>query len=87
MARHTKIKPVEDVSVGEAEASQRLLTQRLRRANLDLLPMLSALLRTRSVTASARELGVSQPAVSKALRQLREMFGDDLITSGDARPG
>lgn len=81
MARHTKIKPVEDVSVGEAEASQRLLTQRLRRANLDLLPMLSALLRTRSVTASARELGVSQPAVNKALRQLREMFGDDLITS------
>ncbi len=81
MARHSKTKLGAEVGFGEAEASQRLLIQRLRRANLDLLPMLSALLRTRSVTASARELGVSQPAVSKALRQLREMFGDDLIIS------
>lgn len=53
----------------------------LRQTNLDLLPILLSLLRTRSVTASARELGVSQPAVSKALRQLREAFADDLIVS------
>lgn len=58
-----------------------LAAQRLRRINLDLLPILQTLLRTCSVTATARQLGVSQPAVSKALRQLREVFGDDLIVS------
>lgn len=55
------------------------LALRLRRVNLDLLPLLYALLRTRSVTATARELGISQPAVSKGLRLLRGTFGDDLI--------
>lgn len=57
------------------------LAQRLRRINLDLLPMLHALLSTCSLTATARELGITQPAVSKGLRQLREIFDDDLIVS------
>ena len=60
---------------------QPAMAQRLRRINLDLLPVLHTLLHTRSVTASARALGVTQPAVSKALRQLREVFDDDLILS------
>lgn len=55
------------------------LIQRLRRVNLDLLPILHELLRTCSVTATARALGITQPAVSKALRQLRELFDDVLI--------
>ncbi len=55
------------------------LALRLRRVDLDLLPLLHALLRTRSVTATARELGISQPAVSKGLRRLRSTFEDDLI--------
>jgi DNA-binding transcriptional LysR family regulator len=58
-----------------------LLAQRLRRTNLDLLPILHELLRTRSVTATARALGISQPAVSKGLRQLRQVFNDDLVVS------
>ena len=62
-------------------SAHRLLLQRLRRTNLDLLPILDELLRTRSVTASARALGISQPAVSKALRQLRQIFDDDLVVS------
>ena len=81
MARHVKSASVGVATASGGEPSQRLLTQRLRRVNLDLLPVLHALLRTCSVTASAKELGVSQPAVSKALRQLREIFGDDLIVS------
>src|SRR3954469_5579218 len=32
-----------------------------------------------SVTASARELGVSEPAVSAAIATLRRDFGDELI--------
>lgn len=77
MARQPKSKAADLVPA----ESRSLLTQRLRRTNLDLLPVLHALLRTRSVTASARELGITQPAVSKALRALRETFGDDLIVS------
>lgn len=55
--------------------------RRLRRVNLDLLPILHELLRTRSVSATARTLGITQPAVSKALRQLRQLFEDDLLIS------
>ncbi|PZQ60220.1 MAG: hypothetical protein DI570_14765 [Phenylobacterium zucineum] len=57
------------------------LVQQLRRTNLDLLPVLHELLRHRSLTAAARSLGVSQPAVSKALRELRATFEDDLLVS------
>jgi DNA-binding transcriptional LysR family regulator len=62
-------------------AARPLLAQRLRRTNLDLLPILHELLRTRSVTATARALEISQPAVSKGLRQLRQIFDDDLVVS------
>lgn len=55
--------------------------QKLRRVNLDLLPVLQELLRTRSVTETARSLGVSQPAVSRALRELRITFEDPLLVS------
>jgi DNA-binding transcriptional LysR family regulator len=61
--------------------NERIRLQRLRRTNLDLLPILHELLRTRSVTATAAALGVTQPAVSKALRQLRHEFRDDLLVS------
>lgn len=55
------------------------LALRLKRTNLDLLPVLGELLRTRSVSRTARSLGITQPAVSQALRQLRAIFGDDLL--------
>lgn len=37
------------------------------------------LLQTRSVTATARRLGASQPTASRALARLREMFNDPLL--------
>jgi DNA-binding transcriptional LysR family regulator len=37
------------------------------------------LLRTRSVSQTARSLGISQPAVSQALHRLRAAFGDALL--------
>ena len=52
---------------------------RLKRTRLDLLPILHELLRTRSVSRTARSLGITQPAVSQSLRQLRVAFGDDLL--------
>ena len=61
-----------------ALAGERSLATRLKRNQLDLLPILHELLRTRSVSQTARSLGISQPAVSQALRRLRAAFGDAL---------
>ena len=43
--------------------------------DLNLLPALEALLRLRNVTRAAAEVGLSQPAMSRALARLREIFG------------
>lgn len=50
-----------------------------RQIDLNLLPILEALLRERSVTRAAQRLGLSQPATSTALAKLRRYFHDDLL--------
>ncbi|WP_096701510.1 LysR family transcriptional regulator [Magnetospirillum sp. 15-1] len=55
------------------------LISRLRRVNLNLLPVLHELLRTRKVTLAASSLGLTQPAVSQALKQLRVILDDELL--------
>jgi DNA-binding transcriptional LysR family regulator len=52
---------------------------RLAGIDLNLLTVLDALLAKQSVTAAAKELGRTQPAVSHALRRLRELLGDELL--------
>ena len=47
--------------------------------DLNLLPAFEALLRLRNVTQAAAEVGLSQPAMSRALARLRETFGDPLL--------
>lgn len=47
--------------------------------DLNLLVAFDALLRRGSVTAAARELGLTQPATSRALQRLREALGDPLL--------
>ncbi|MCA1440425.1 LysR family transcriptional regulator [Ensifer sp. IC4062] len=54
----------------------------LRRTDLNLLVVLEALLEERSVTRAASRLGMSQPAVSRALGRLRKLFGDGLLVEG-----
>lgn len=51
----------------------------LRGVDLNLLPVLRALLDERSVTAAARCLGMSQPATSSALNRLRGLLDDPLL--------
>ncbi|MCR9256243.1 MAG: LysR family transcriptional regulator [Alphaproteobacteria bacterium] len=46
---------------------------------------LDVLLETESVTVSARRLGLSQPAMSAQLAQLRAMFNDPLLTPSGRR--
>lgn len=47
--------------------------------DLNLVPALEALLRQRSVTRAAAEVGLSQPAMSRALARLRDLQGDPLM--------
>ena len=51
----------------------------LRTLDLNLLVILQHLLQERSISAVARRLDLSQPAVSNALRRLRTAFGDELF--------
>jgi DNA-binding transcriptional LysR family regulator len=57
----------------------RIHTVDIRAVDLNLLPVFDALLRHRSVTLAARELDMSQPAVSAALARLRALLGDALF--------
>jgi DNA-binding transcriptional LysR family regulator len=47
--------------------------------DLNLLPPLAALLRRRNVTHAAADVGLSQPAMSRALARLRADLQDDLL--------
>jgi len=51
----------------------------LRRVDLNLLVVFAALAEERSVTGAAARVFLSQPAVSRALQRLRDMFHDDLL--------
>ncbi len=51
----------------------------LSRLDLNLLPALEALIRRRNVTRAAAEVGLSQPAMSRALSRLRDIFDDPLL--------
>jgi DNA-binding transcriptional LysR family regulator len=50
--------------------------------DLNLMPIVIALYDDLNVSRAARRLGMTQPAVSKALRRLREAFDDPLFVRG-----
>ena len=50
--------------------------------DLNLLPIVIALYDALSVSRAAQQMGMSQPAVSKALRRLRVTFDDQLFVRG-----
>src|SRR5690625_5544178 len=54
----------------------------LARADLNPLVALRALLRTRHVTQAAAQVGITQPAMSRSLHRLRELFNDPLLVRG-----
>ncbi len=47
--------------------------------DLNLLKLLDALLEVRGVTLAAEQIGISQPAASRALARLRKVLGDPLL--------
>lgn len=54
----------------------------LRAIDLNLLPVLEALLRHRNATRAGAEVGLSQPAMSRALGRLRHLLDDPLLVRG-----
>ncbi|WP_428033451.1 LysR family transcriptional regulator [Amphritea sp.] len=52
----------------------------LSSADLNLLPVFQVLLEERSVTRAAGRLNLTQPAISRNLTRLRELFNDPLFT-------
>ena len=57
----------------------------LRSINLNLLPVLRELLRTRNVTRASERLGLTQSATSAALGRLRVLLHDDLLIMAGRR--
>jgi DNA-binding transcriptional LysR family regulator len=51
----------------------------LRTFDLNLLKVFDVVMSERNLTRAARHLALTQPAVSNALRRLRETLGDDLL--------
>jgi DNA-binding transcriptional LysR family regulator len=68
MAAHTKMNAVHD----------------LAQVDLNLLVAFDVLARERSVTRAAERLGLTQSALSHALRRLRELIGDPLLVRGQS---
>jgi len=46
--------------------------------DLNVLPIFEALMQERNVSRAAARVGLSQPAVSNAIRRMREAIGDPL---------
>lgn len=54
-------------------------TRSLRTFDLNLLKVFDAVMGERSLTRAAHQLALTQPAISNALRRLREAVGDELL--------
>lgn len=59
------------------------IVSELRAMDLNLLVALRALLDERHVSRAAEAIGLSQPAVSRALQRLRAMFNDPLLVKSE----
>lgn len=62
-----------------------MLEQNLRKIDLNLLVVMKSLLATSSVGQTAKLLGMSQPATSRALAALRDLFDDRLFVKSGSK--
>src|ERR1700761_3333164 len=56
--------------------------EKLRQADLNLLVYFVVLVEEKSVSRAAKRLHLTQPALSRALQRLRELFNDELLVRG-----
>ena len=57
----------------------RIVAPNFRTLDLNLLRVFDEVMSERSLTRAARNLSLTQPAVSNALRRLRDALGDELV--------
>lgn len=62
-----------------------MLEREIKPFDANLLLMLTILLQTQSISRTATRLGLSQPTVSRALNQLRELLADLLLVRSGGR--
>jgi LysR family transcriptional activator for leuABCD operon len=55
------------------------MARNMRNVDLNLLPVFSALMRDKNLSHTADNLGMTQPAVSQALKRLRSLYNDPLF--------
>jgi DNA-binding transcriptional LysR family regulator len=77
--RTGSMRPWGRTSHGSLRPHQRAPSINLAAVDLNLLVALEALLSRCNVTHAAQSVGLSQPAMSRALSRLRGMFSDDLL--------
>lgn len=70
--------------VDGSDAARQRRIPNLASVDLNLLVELEALLQYRNITHAAQHVGRSQPAMSRALSRLRDMFNDDLLVRGSS---
>jgi hypothetical protein len=91
---HSSIRAVKNASPDESFCQRALFSKwhfdiatiamkNLSAVDLNLLVAFDALLSERNVTRAARRVGLSQPALSKALHRLRDIFDDPLFERRD----
>lgn len=69
-----------DVPISAAESRKKERTWKMRvEISLDLYRIFCAVVRTGNMSAAAKELFITQPAVSMAVRQLEEKMGGALL--------
>ncbi len=73
----TVASPLATVSSSTSAAQVRPIN--FRTLDLNLLRILDEVLAERSLTKAARNLAMTQPAVSNAIKRLRDVLGDDLV--------
>ena len=56
------------------------MKSKLRQVDLNLLTVFDAVMQEQNITRAARNLGMSQPAVSNAVARLKVLFNDDLFS-------
>lgn len=78
-------KPVGTFSADAIQPSVGPFRVNLASVDLNLLVSLHAVLEERSVTGAADRVGLSQPAMSHALRRIRKLFGDEILIREGSR--
>jgi DNA-binding transcriptional LysR family regulator len=67
------------VSASETAAPREPSSPNFRNFDLNLLRVFDEVMAERSLTRAARNLSLTQPAISNAMRRLRETLGDELL--------